>query len=119
MRGNARLSNYRLLEVTQRLTASLQLSLKRITWTQRALYTGQRHTCDHWIGHAITRRLKQNITLQWVDGDGLIGSTVVVLLVDGDRAACIWPARGAATYGAMGACINSRETTAICRTLWS
>lgn len=56
--------------------------------------------------------------LRWLDcrlgqpaqqaGEGIMGSTVVVLLLDGQRAACIWAGTVAATYGVGGACTSCR-----------
>lgn len=42
--------------------------------------------CLHWIN----RRLSQELTVTAGRQDSIIGSTVVVLLVDGSRAACVW-----------------------------
>jgi serine/threonine-protein phosphatase Stp1 len=42
--------------------------------------------CLHWLN----RRLGQELTLMAGHQDSIVGSTVVVLLVDGSRAACIW-----------------------------
>ena len=40
--------------------------------------------------HGLNRRLGQELTVTAERPDTLIGSTVVALLVDGDRAACVW-----------------------------
>ncbi|WP_223504910.1 PP2C family protein-serine/threonine phosphatase [Pseudomonas sp. GL-RE-29] len=42
--------------------------------------------CLHWLN----RRLSQELTVIAEHCDAIIGSTVVVLLVDGSRAACVW-----------------------------
>lgn len=42
--------------------------------------------CLHWLN----RRLRQDLTLAAGRHDSVMGSTVVALLVDGRRAACIW-----------------------------
>lgn len=40
--------------------------------------------------HGLNRRLGQELTVTAERPDTLIGSTVVALLIDGDRAACVW-----------------------------
>lgn len=40
--------------------------------------------------HALNRRLSQELTVTAAHPDPVIGSTVVALLVEGDRAACVW-----------------------------
>ncbi len=40
--------------------------------------------------HALNRRLGQELTVTAAHPDPVIGSTVVALLIDGDRAACVW-----------------------------
>ncbi|MDM8348539.1 serine/threonine-protein phosphatase [Pseudomonas sp. sp1636] len=40
--------------------------------------------------HGLNRRLGQELTVTAERQDTLIGSTVVALLIDGDRAACVW-----------------------------
>ncbi|WP_304640691.1 PP2C family protein-serine/threonine phosphatase [Pseudomonas sp.] len=40
--------------------------------------------------HDLNRRLTQEVTLVCGESDTVMGSTVVALLVDGDRAACVW-----------------------------
>ncbi|MEJ5057295.1 MULTISPECIES: PP2C family protein-serine/threonine phosphatase [unclassified Pseudomonas] len=42
--------------------------------------------CLHWLN----RRLSQELTIIAERRDAIIGSTVVALLVDGSRAACVW-----------------------------
>jgi serine/threonine-protein phosphatase Stp1 len=42
--------------------------------------------CLHWLN----RRLSQELTIIAEHRDTIIGSTVVALLVDGSRAACVW-----------------------------
>lgn len=42
--------------------------------------------CLHWLN----RRLSQELTLSTGRQDSIMGSTVVALLLKGDRAACIW-----------------------------
>ena len=40
--------------------------------------------------HDLNRRLTQEVTLVSGEADTVMGSTVVALLVEGDRAACVW-----------------------------
>ena len=40
--------------------------------------------------HTLNRRLGQELTVTAAHPDPVIGSTVVALLIDGDRAACVW-----------------------------
>ena len=40
--------------------------------------------------HALNRRLGQELTVTAAHPDPVIGSTVVALLIEGDRAACVW-----------------------------
>ncbi len=40
--------------------------------------------------HDLNRRLTQEVTLVCGESDTVMGSTVVALLVEGDRAACVW-----------------------------
>jgi serine/threonine protein phosphatase Stp1 len=40
--------------------------------------------------HDLNRRLTREVTLVCGESDTVMGSTVVALLVDGDRAACVW-----------------------------
>jgi len=40
--------------------------------------------------HGLNRRLGQELTVTAAQPDPVIGSTVVALLIEGDRAACIW-----------------------------
>ncbi|WP_310192414.1 PP2C family protein-serine/threonine phosphatase [Pseudomonas hunanensis] len=47
--------------------------------------TGLRQ-CLHWLN----RRLGQELTITADRGDSIMGSTVVALLLEGNRAACIW-----------------------------
>lgn len=42
--------------------------------------------CLHWIN----RRLGQELTVTDAEHDSIMGSTVVALLLEGERAACIW-----------------------------
>lgn len=42
--------------------------------------------CLHWLN----RRLGEELTLSAERGDRIIGSTVVALVVEGSRAACVW-----------------------------
>jgi serine/threonine-protein phosphatase Stp1 len=42
--------------------------------------------CLHWLN----RRLVQELTITAERRDSIMGSTVVVLLVEGNRAACVW-----------------------------
>lgn len=42
--------------------------------------------CLHWLN----RRLSQELTIVAEQHDDIMGSTVVVLLMDGNRGACIW-----------------------------
>ncbi|APC19556.1 protein phosphatase (plasmid) [Pseudomonas frederiksbergensis] len=42
--------------------------------------------CLHWLN----RRMGRELTVTAARSDNIMGSTVVVLLVEGDRAACIW-----------------------------
>ncbi|MGJ7515825.1 PP2C family protein-serine/threonine phosphatase [Pseudomonas baetica] len=44
------------------------------------------HRCLHWLN----RRLGQELTVTAGHHDGIIGSTVVALLLEGNRAACVW-----------------------------
>ena len=40
--------------------------------------------------HSLNRRLGQELTVTAAHPDPVIGSTVVALLIEGDRAACVW-----------------------------
>ena len=72
--------------------------------------------------HSLNRRLGQELTVTAAHPDPVIGSTVVALLIEGDRAACVWvtappacgPATVVATCGAAAGCISSAAITRCC-----
>lgn len=66
--------------------------------------------CLHWLN----RRLGEELTLSAERGDRIIGSTVVALVVEGSRAACVWVGTAAATCGAASGCTSCPATTRCC-----
>jgi serine/threonine-protein phosphatase Stp1 len=68
---------------SQLIVASLAELPPRDDFSQRLTDVRQ---CLHWLN----RRLGQELTVAADDHDSIMGSTVVVLLMDVNRAACIW-----------------------------